>query len=40
MFSRVRVLDKGDTEFFPGDIVDIIRFKKENDTLMEQGKKP
>ena len=33
MFSRIRVLDKGDTEFFPGDIVDIITFKKENDRL-------
>jgi DNA-directed RNA polymerase subunit beta' len=40
MFSRVRVLDKGDTEFFPGDIVDIIRFKKENDKLLSEGKKP
>ncbi len=39
MFSRVRVLDKWDSEFFPWDIVDIIRFKKENDTLLEAGKK-
>lgn len=39
MFSRVRVLDKGDTEFFPGDIVDIIRFKKENDILISDHKK-
>ncbi|MDD3646179.1 MAG: DNA-directed RNA polymerase subunit beta' [Candidatus Gracilibacteria bacterium] len=40
MFSRVRVLDKGDTEFFPGDIVDIIRFKNENDKLLSDGKRP
>ena len=40
MFSRVRVLDKWDTEFFPWDIVDIIRFKKENDRLIKEGKKP
>jgi DNA-directed RNA polymerase subunit beta' len=40
MFSRIRVLDKGDTEFFPGDIVDIITFKNENDTLLSEGKKP
>lgn len=40
MFSRIRVLDKGDTEFFPGDIVDIITFKKENDKLLAEGKKP
>jgi DNA-directed RNA polymerase subunit beta' len=40
MFSRIRVLDKGDTEFFPGDIVDIITFKNENDRLLAEGKKP
>ena len=40
MFSRIRVLDKGDTEFFPGDIVDIITFKNESDRLLAQGKRP
>jgi len=40
MFSRIRVLDKWDTEFFPGDIVDIITFKRENDRLFSEGKKP
>ena len=40
MFSRVRVLDKWDTEFFPWDIVDIIKFKNENDRLLAEGKKP
>ncbi len=40
MFSRIRVLDKWDTDFFPGDIVDIIAFKKENDALIAQGKNP
>lgn len=40
MFSRVRVIDKGDTEFFPWDIVDIIRFKKDNDKLLSEGKRP
>jgi len=40
MFSRIRVLDKWDTEFFPGDIVDIITFKNENDRLLSEGKKP
>ncbi len=40
MFSRIRVLDKWDTEFFPGDIVDIITFKNENDRLLAAGKKP
>ncbi len=40
MFSRVRVLDKWDSDFYPWDIVDIIRFKKENDKLLKEGKKP
>jgi DNA-directed RNA polymerase subunit beta' len=40
MFSRVRVIDKGDTEFFPWDIVDIIKFKKENDRLLSLWKRP
>jgi len=40
MFSRVRVLDKWDTEFFPGDIIDIIEFENENQRLMAEGKKP
>ena len=34
MFSRVRILDKWDTEFFPWDIVDIIHFKNANDKLI------
>ena len=40
MFSRVRVTSKGDTEFFPWDIVDIIKFKKDNDALLAEGKRP
>jgi DNA-directed RNA polymerase subunit beta' len=40
MFSRVRVTSKGDTTFFPGDIVDIIKFKSANDALLKEGKKP
>jgi DNA-directed RNA polymerase subunit beta' len=40
MFSRVRVTSKGDTEFFPGDIVDIIKFKSDNDRLLSEGKRP
>lgn len=35
MFSRVRVLDKGESDFFPGDIVDIIAFKNTNDALLK-----
>ena len=40
MFSRVRVTSKGDSEFFPWDIVDIIKFKSENDKIIKEGKKP
>ena len=40
MFSRVRVTYKWDTEFFPGDVIDIIQFKKENDRLLAEWKKP
>ncbi|MDP2090545.1 MAG: DNA-directed RNA polymerase subunit beta' [Candidatus Gracilibacteria bacterium] len=39
MFSRVRVTSKGDSEFFPGDIVDIIKFKAENDRLIKDGQR-
>ncbi len=40
MFSRIRVLDKWNTEFFPWDIIDIIKFNKANDELLKEGKKP
>lgn len=39
MFSRVRVTSKGDSEFFPWDIVDIIKFKSENDKLLKAWKR-
>jgi DNA-directed RNA polymerase subunit beta' len=38
MFSKVRIIDKGDSEFFPGDIVDIIAFKKANAELNDENK--
>jgi DNA-directed RNA polymerase subunit beta' len=40
MFSRVRVTSKWDSEFFPWDIVDIIKFKADNGKLLKAGKKP
>ncbi len=40
MFSRVRVTSKWDSDFFPWDIIDIIKFKAENDRLIREGKKP
>ena len=39
MFSRVRIIDKWSTDFFPGDIIDVITFKKENDKCIKTGKK-
>ena len=39
MFSRVRVTSKWDSEFFPGDIVDIIKFKAANNRLIREGKR-
>jgi len=33
MFSKVKITNAGDSSFFPGDIVDIIKLKKENDTM-------
>jgi len=39
MFSKLRIIDKWDTEFFPWDIVDIIRFKKVNEELLLKWRK-
>ena len=39
MFSKVRILDKWDSEYFPGDIIDVITYKKDADKLLREGKK-
>ncbi len=39
MFSKVKITNAGDSTFFPGDIVDIIRFRKENRELARDGSK-
>jgi DNA-directed RNA polymerase subunit beta' len=39
MFSKVKITNAGDSSFFPGDIVDIIKFKKENDLMSETSQK-
>jgi DNA-directed RNA polymerase subunit beta' len=36
MFSKVRVLDTGDSEFLPGEVVDVIRFEN---AVVDLGKK-
>lgn len=40
MFSRVRILDKWESEFFPWDIVDIIRYNSEKTRLIKEAKLP
>jgi DNA-directed RNA polymerase subunit beta' len=40
MFSRVRIISKWDTDFFPWDIIDIIKYKNENAKLIKEWKKP
>lgn len=37
MFSKIKITNAGDSTFFPGDIVDIIRYKKENRNLTLHG---
>ncbi len=39
MFSKIKITNAGDSSFFPGDIVDIIAFKKENEILGREGKR-
>jgi DNA-directed RNA polymerase subunit beta' len=40
MFRRVNVVDAGDTTFLPGDNIDRVKFKKENDRVLEEGGQP
>ena len=37
MFSKIKITNAGDSSFFPGDIVDVIRFRKENRELTKTG---
>jgi DNA-directed RNA polymerase subunit beta' len=39
MFSRVRILEKWDSSFFPWDIIDVIAYNRENEKLIKEGKK-
>ena len=40
MLKKVRVEERGDTEFLPGVMVDILDFEDANKTLEEDGKDP
>jgi DNA-directed RNA polymerase subunit beta' len=39
MFSKVRVMDAGDSEYLPGEITDIIKFKVINKELTDKKKR-
>ena len=40
MMRKVQVTDAGDSEFLPGAVVDKFRFRRENDRLRKERKKP
>jgi len=40
MLSKIRIAENGDSEFLPGEVIDIIKFQNANKALIEQGKKP
>ncbi|MBU1089863.1 DNA-directed RNA polymerase subunit beta', partial [Patescibacteria group bacterium] len=40
MFSKVRILDPGDSGLLPGEVTDIVKLRKTSAALKEAGKKP
>jgi len=40
MLRRVQIEDAGDTDMLPGELVDIFRFEKENEEMVEKGMQP
>ena len=40
MMRKIQVVDPGDSEFLPGAVVDKFRFRKENERLRKERKKP
>jgi DNA-directed RNA polymerase subunit beta' len=40
MLKKVRIEEKGDTEFLPGTMVDVLEFNEVNERLEEEGKEP
>jgi len=40
MLKKVTVLESGDSDFLPGQLIDRLLFEKENKKLIEEGKKP
>ena len=40
MTSRVQITRPGDTNYLPGDLVDLLELKRVNEELLSQGKRP
>ena len=40
MLKKVRVEDNGDTDMFPGSLVDMYEFEDKNNTALAEGKRP
>ncbi|NMD36627.1 MAG: DNA-directed RNA polymerase subunit beta' [Planctomycetes bacterium] len=40
MMRNVNVMDPGDSEFLPGSVVDKVRFRRVNERLVKEGRKP
>jgi DNA-directed RNA polymerase subunit beta' len=40
MMSKIQVTRPGDTVYLPGDLVDRLELKRNNETLLEEGKRP
>jgi DNA-directed RNA polymerase subunit beta' len=40
MLSKVRIIESGDTNFLPGEIIDIITYTNRNHKARKEGKKP
>ena len=40
MLKKVRIEENGDTEFLPGDMVDVLEYEERNRQIEEEGKEP
>ena len=40
MLKKVKVVDAGDTDMLPGELVDIFKYEEENDRVLAQGGEP
>ncbi len=40
MLSKIRIMESGDSDFLPGEIVDIIKYDNKNQELIKKGKAP